>query len=68
MSVATNANAVDKCKVKIDNKTGVVRVDAQHITGPVTWGSALGDTPNSFFNDFDCVNGDLYIQKSFVCG
>ena len=36
------ANAVDKCKVRVDGKTGVLRVDATGVSGPLTWGGESG--------------------------
>ena len=55
---ASPALAIDKCKVKVDKKTGVLLVDASGVGGPLTWGEASGSETNSFFNSGTCVAGD----------
>ena len=54
----SSASAIDKCKVKVDKKTGVINVDASGIGGPLTWGSTSGSEINVFFNAGTCVAGD----------
>lgn len=51
-------HAIDKCKVKVDKKTGVIQVDASGVGGPLTWGSQSGSETNSFFNAGSCVAAD----------
>lgn len=55
---ASPGYAIDKCKVKVDKKTGVIQVDASGVGGPLTWGSQSGSETNSFFNAGSCVTGD----------
>lgn len=57
-TAASPAFAIDKCKVKVDKKTGVVLVDAAGVGGPLTWGEAAGSENNPFFNSGTCVAGD----------
>lgn len=57
LTVST-ASAIDKCKVKVDKKTGVIMVDAAGVGGPLLWGSASGQETNTFFNTGTCVAGD----------
>ncbi len=54
---ASNASAIDKCKVKVDKHTGVINVDAAGVGGPLTWGPASGSETNVFFNDATCNSG-----------
>lgn len=54
---ASSASAIDKCKVKVDKKTGVILVDAGDVGGPLTWGPASGSETNVFFNDATCNVG-----------
>ncbi len=49
------AQAVDKCKVKIDARTGVLAVNANDVGGSLRWGSSAGDETNDFFNSNDCL-------------
>jgi hypothetical protein len=51
------ASAIDKCKVKVDKKTGVIYVDAAGVGGPLTWGEEAGSENNTFFNAGTCVTG-----------
>lgn len=55
-SVST-AGAIDKCRVKIDKKTGVIRVDASGIAGPLTWGPKAGSESGTFHNAATCISG-----------
>lgn len=54
----SSASAIDKCKVKVDKKTGVINVDASGIGGPLTWGPTSGSETNVFFNAGTCIAGD----------
>jgi len=54
---ASHASAIDKCKVKVDKKTGVINVDATEVGGPLTWGPASGQETNVFVNDATCNVG-----------
>lgn len=40
---ATSAQAMDKCKVKVDKKTGVLLVSATGVSGTLLWGSTDGE-------------------------
>ena len=70
VAAASPAFAIDKCKVKVDKKTGVVLVDAAGVGGPLTWGEAVGSETNAFFNSGTCVAGDKAkkCQIAFVNG
>lgn len=62
---AMPASAVDSCKVKVDKKTGVIKVSASTIDpGTLRWGNASGAEVNSFF-DINCV--DLGTLKGKDC-
>jgi hypothetical protein len=54
-ALATPASAIEKCRVKIDKKTGVIRVDASGVVEQIRWGESEGDETRVFFNDADCV-------------
>jgi hypothetical protein len=54
---ASTASAIDKCKVKVDKRTGVINVDASDVGGPLTWGPAAGSETYVFFNDATCNVG-----------
>jgi hypothetical protein len=54
---ASHAAAIEKCKVKVDKRTGVINVDATEVGGPLTWGPASGSETNTFFNDATCNIG-----------
>ncbi len=41
----STAHAIDRCKVKVDKRTGVILVDAGGVGGPLTWGEAACDAP-----------------------
>ncbi len=56
VGLAAPAGAIDKCKVKVDKKTGLIRVDATGVTAPITWGSEAGQEVNSFANEGTCVD------------
>ncbi len=55
--LAVPAHAIDKCKVKIDKKTGVLLVKAKEVTGTLLWGDAEDAVSEPFFNAGDCVDG-----------
>lgn len=52
---APSAHALDKCKVKVDKKTGVIRVDAVDVSGALLWGDVAGVETHPFFGA--CVTG-----------
>jgi hypothetical protein len=52
---APPAQALDKCKVKIDKKTGTLLVSARNVTGTVLWGAESGSETNAFSNAGTCV-------------
>ncbi len=56
--LAAPAHAIDKCKVKIDNKTGVLLVSASGVTGTLLWGNTDGAETETFFNAGSCVVAD----------
>jgi len=57
LAAAAPAGAVEKCKVVADKKTGVLRVDATGIGGPLLWGGASDEAVNAFFNAAECLKG-----------
>lgn len=56
IAVTAPAHAIDKCKVKVDGKTGVIGVSATGVSGPLQWGSTAGAENQAFFNP-SCVDG-----------
>ncbi|MFT4572493.1 MAG: hypothetical protein ACI91F_003396 [Candidatus Binatia bacterium] len=52
---STSAQAIDKCKVKVDKKTGVLVVSAKGVSGTLQWGAAEGAETEPFFNAGVCV-------------
>jgi hypothetical protein len=58
LTIASSAVAIDKCKVKVDKKTGIIRVDALGVNGPLFWGPLADETTTPFSNDTTCVVGD----------
>ncbi len=54
---AANAHAIDKCKVKVDKRTGVLVVSATGVSGTPLWGDAEGAETESFFNAGSCIDG-----------
>jgi len=57
MAPALPAHAIDKCKVKIDARTGVIAVSATGVSGTLQWGAEAGAEDEAFFNP-SCVAGD----------
>lgn len=55
-ATASSAHAIDKCKVKVDKRTGVIQVDATGVGGTLLWGAQSGSETNSFFNGGTCVS------------
>jgi len=55
--LSPSAHAIDKCKVKVDAKTGVISVSATGVSGTLQWGSEAGAENQAFFNPA-CVTGD----------
>jgi hypothetical protein len=55
--VVEPSHAIEKCRIKVDKKTGVIRVDASGVGGPVAWGSATGQASTPFFNAATCAVG-----------
>ncbi|HEY2775898.1 MAG TPA: hypothetical protein VGK20_17785 [Candidatus Binatia bacterium] len=59
IAASPSAHALEKCKAKIDKKTGIIYVDAGGIAGPLLWGAYSGAEENPFFNDATCIAGDI---------
>ena len=57
LGAAPPAGAVGKCKAVADKKTGVLRVDAAGVGGPLLWGGAVDEVANAFFNAATCLKG-----------
>jgi hypothetical protein len=55
LAIATPVGAIQKCKVKVDKKTGVIRVDASPTVGTLLWGVEPGAEINPLFNAATCV-------------
>ncbi len=49
------AHAIDKCKVQVSKKTGVLLVFATGVSGTLLWGDASDAVSETFFNAGDCV-------------
>ena len=41
-SLAVPAAAVDKCKAKVNKKTGIIEVDVKGVGGALLWGGVRG--------------------------
>jgi hypothetical protein len=57
VAIPASSQAVTKCKVKVDRKTGVIKVDARDVVGSMLWGGAAGEEASAFFNESSCVVG-----------
>ena len=55
--LAGDARALEKCKVRVDKKTGVIRVDASSVSGALQWGDAAGQETNPVFNPACLLGG-----------
>jgi hypothetical protein len=51
------ARALEKCKVKVDAKTGTLQVSASAVTGGLRFGATAGAITDAFFNSATCVGG-----------
>jgi len=54
---ATGAHAVDKCRVSVDKRTGVLSVSATGVSGTLLWGATMGAEAKVFFNATTCSVG-----------
>ncbi len=52
---ARDAHAIDSCRAKVDKKTGVIRVDATNVGGPLLWGTSAGNENTGMFNSGTCI-------------
>jgi len=52
---SSTAQAITKCSVKVDKKTGVIGVKAAGVGGPLLWGNTAASVASSFFNGGTCV-------------
>ncbi len=57
LAATVPAGAIDKCKAKVDKKTGVISVDIAGAAGQVLWGATQGNEANAFFNEVGCNLG-----------
>ena len=48
--------AVEKCKVQVNSKTGAVEVSATKVVGNPSWGIGPGDTTELFADEADCFD------------
>lgn len=55
IAIPAASQAVTKCKVKVDRKTGALNTDARDVTGSLRWGGTANDVTNTFFNEGSCV-------------
>ncbi len=55
--LAVPAHAIDKCKVQVSRKTGVLVVTATGVSGTPLWGDAAGAETEPFFNAGTCLVG-----------
>jgi len=55
--LAAPAYAIDKCKVKVSKKTGVIEVTAVGVGGALLWGTELGSETTPVDNAGTCVSG-----------
>lgn len=64
---ASPAEALDRCKVKIDQRTGTILVDASDITGNLRWGYTATNETNSF-SDPGCIDPSRGRAKKCTLG
>jgi hypothetical protein len=57
MTAVSPAEAVEKCTVKVVNRTGLIHVNATGVSGELLWGSESGLEDNAFFNSASCLSG-----------
>ncbi len=67
VALATSAAAVDKCKVKVNKKTGAItvlatKVDSSGVLGTLKWGADPSDISRDFFNSLGCIAGGKAIN------
>lgn len=55
VALATGAQAVDGCKVKVDAKTGAIQFSGKNVFGVLRWGDSSNFATNSFANNATCV-------------
>lgn len=53
---SSSAQAITKCSVKVDKKTGVLNVKAAGVGGPLLWGNTAASVVSTFFNAGTCVS------------
>ncbi len=53
--LAPRAHAVDGCKVKVDQKTGVIQFTGKNVLGVLRWGDSANFATNAFANNATCV-------------
>lgn len=59
------AHAADKCKVKVEKKTGVIEFSASNVDGDtLRWGDTTTNQPYAF-HDPACVKGDKAVKCTF---
>jgi hypothetical protein len=58
LATASGANAVDKCKVKVDSKTGAIQVSASNVGGSLLFGDGPSpfQTTSAFANAATCLD------------
>lgn len=58
LTLVEPTEALQRCRVKVDKKTGVIQVYASSVdpSGTLAWGSQTGLETNSFFNTASCVS------------
>jgi hypothetical protein len=58
VAVSTPTSAIEKCKARIDKKTGEILVSAGAVSGAPLWGGGSPDSPNNPFPDLaSCQKG-----------
>ncbi len=56
-AAASQAHAVEGCKVKIHKRSGVLEIKAKGVTGNLLWGGDASAVGNALFNSGSCVTG-----------
>jgi hypothetical protein len=67
LGFASPAGGIDTCSAKFDSKTGLVLVKGKGLAAAPTWGDAIGQETNAFYNEATCYDGvDGKIKGCYV--
>ena len=57
--LSSEAQAVDVCRISVDDGSGVVQVSASGVVGSLSWGDVEGHEINSFQNASSCTRNNI---------